>query len=157
MVLALFLSGNGSFVRADEGAVDPGADFQGYMEEKEKQDTAREKYNQMVDEHELWRQTTTTGWVVRQLQAVGSHFAPFFIALSEILQGETDDSASAFILTMFLRILVISAYIVAAYAVARIINNVFGQEIVMEEEVVIELDEDENDDNDQNDESKKDQ
>ena len=93
---------------------------------------------------------------MRQLQAVGQHFAPFFEALAEIVQGETDDTPAAFVLTMILRILVIAAYIVAAYAIARIVNNIFGQEIVMEEEIIIE-EEDDDEDGEDEDEGKKDQ
>ena len=83
---------------------------------------------------------------MRQLQAMGNHFRPFFIALSDILQGETEDSTAGILLTLLLRALVISAYIIAAYAVAKIINSILGREIVLEEEIIVEEDEDEDGD-----------
>jgi len=137
--LALLLT----LVAAAPEGVDPGADFQGYMEERDKQAEAREKHDALLSEHEIWRQTTYAGWGVRQLQALGNHFSPFFLALADIVQGEPDDTPIAFLLTLVLRVIVISAYIVAAFAIASIVNSVFGQEIVMEEQVIVEVDDDE--------------
>eukprot|EP00527_Entomoneis_sp_CCMP2396_P005745 CAMPEP_0198148422 /NCGR_PEP_ID=MMETSP1443-20131203/41354_1 /TAXON_ID=186043 /ORGANISM="Entomoneis sp., Strain CCMP2396" /LENGTH=166 /DNA_ID=CAMNT_0043813105 /DNA_START=462 /DNA_END=965 /DNA_ORIENTATION=- len=141
--------------------VDPGDDFQGYMQDLEKKDAAAQNYERLVNEHELWRQTTWSGFAVRQLQAFGNHFAPFFKALADIVAdsggGSVDPSSTpvAFLLTLLIRVLVISAYILAAYAVAKIINSVFGREIVIEEEIVI-IEEDEDEDDEDGNETKKD-
>ena len=55
---------------------------------------------------------------------------------------------------LILRILIISACIAGVFALANIINMVFGSEIVVEEEIIIEEDEEDEDDNTQS-ESKK--
>ena len=106
----------------------------------------------------IWRQTTWGGFVVRQLQAVGNHFAPFFEAMADLVEGSaTEETPGTVLFTLFVRVLVISAYIAAAYAVARILNSVFGRDIVVEEEIIIEEDEDDaNADDERKDEGKKD-
>lgn len=85
--------------------------------------------------------------MVRQLQALGSHFAPFFLAISDAVEGN-DGAAVAF--TLLLRILAVSAFVAALYAFAKIINMLIGaREIVIEEEIVVEEEEDDDEGDDQ--------
>jgi len=81
--------------------------------------------------------------MVRQLQAIGSHFAPFFLAISDAIEG---NDGAAVAITILLRILTISAFVAALYAFAKIVNAIIGgREIVIEEEIIIEEEEDEDD------------
>ena len=90
--------------------------------------------------------------MVRQLQALGNHFAPFFEALAEAIAAE-GDSAGSMALLVLVRILMIGSAIAVAYAFSRILNMLMGAEIVVEEEVVV-VEEDEDDEDDE-DETKK--
>lgn len=81
--------------------------------------------------------------MVRQLQAMGNHFAPFFEALADAIAAE-GDSASSMALLVLIRILMIGSCVAAVYTFSRIVNMIVGAEIVVEEEViVVEEDEDE--------------
>lgn len=111
--------------------VNPGDDFQGYMDDVARKAQARAEYQAMVDEHEEWRQTTWAGFCVRQLQALGHHVAPFFEAVAGLLQQD-HNSPQRILLAASLRILTITAYILAAYVMARIINAFLGKEIIIE-------------------------
>ncbi|KAL7571964.1 hypothetical protein ACA910_001626 [Epithemia clementina (nom. ined.)] len=122
--------------------VDPGADFSGYMEDLKKQEEEAERARNLYNEHEIWRQTTWSGYAVRQMQKVGGHFAPFFEALADLVEGSAaDETPGTILFTLLIRVLVISSYIAAAYAIARILNSIFGRDIVIEEEIIIEEDE----------------
>ena len=83
--------------------------------------------------------------MVRQLQALGGHFAPFFTAVYESVEG---NDAAAVGVTILLRIMEISAYVLTLFALARIVNFVIGggREIVIEQEVIVEDDDEEDED-----------
>lgn len=89
--------------------------------------------------------------MVRQLQALGHHFYPFFEQIGQLMQEinlstSSPSSANALLLVTGLRALTIAGYILAAYAVARVLNYaVFGRTIVIEEEIIVEHDEDDTD------------
>jgi len=74
------------------------------------------------------------------LQALGSHLEPFFRAIFDTVEG---NDAAAVALTLLFRVLLITAYVLAVYALARVINVLIGgsREIVIEEEVIVEVEE----------------
>jgi len=94
--------------------------------------------------NQVWRQTTWTGFFVRQLQAIGDHFSPFFATL---MQTDADRSLPQFLFLTMLRVLVIAGWIAAAYAVAQVISMLIGggREIIIEDEIIIEHDDDDDD------------
>lgn len=65
--------------------------------------------------------------------------------MADTLEAE-EDSPGSVILRIFIRILVISSWVAGAYALAKVINMITGQEIVVEE-VIVEEEEDEDEDN----------
>ncbi|GAX18442.1 hypothetical protein FisN_2Lh085 [Fistulifera solaris] len=117
-------------------ALNDDADFVGYMENLEKMERDRERINKMLEEHELWRQTTWGGYAVRQVQALGKHFEPFFLAVSDALNDGGSEPTRLLIL-ITIRIIVISICIGMIYAVGSIINMITGKEIIIEETVVV--------------------
>ena len=119
----------------------PEDDFQGYMENIQKRELDAQKFDAMMEKHEEWRQNTWGGYAVRQMQAMGHHFRPFFDALGDIMRADKN-SPSNVMLVVFLRSLVIMAYVLFAYALIRILKHVVGREIVFEEEIIIEVDDD---------------
>lgn len=88
---------------------------------------------QMYAAHEEWLKTTWQGRIVGWIQALGLHFKPFFLAVSEAIQEEQ----SARILGHVLRVIIVLVGIVSLYVIANIIQSIIGKEIVIEEEVVI--------------------
>jgi hypothetical protein len=116
-------------------------DFQGYMENIQQRELEGQEFNAMIERHEEWRQNTWGGFAVRQLQAFGHHFAPFFEALTDIMRADKN-SPSNVMLILLIRGLVIMAYILGGYAFIRIIKHLVGREIVFEEEIIVEIDDD---------------
>ena len=128
---------------------EPEEDFQGYMESLQEHQAEQNRVKEMYDKHEMWRQTTWAGWGVRQMQKIGNHFAPFFLAIEEAVSSE-DEGPLQLLIMIILRSLLIIAFLASAYAVGQILSSVLGQEIVIEEEIVVE---DEDEDIDKNDEN----
>lgn len=76
------------------------------------------------------------------IQAIGAHFAPFFRELGRMTDAEENRIGNT-ILLAGLRALTIAAYVLAVYALARILTAVVGRTIVIEEEILIDHDADE--------------
>jgi hypothetical protein len=122
----------------------PEDDFQGYMENIQKRELDAQEFDAMMERHEEWRQNTWGGYAVRQLQALGHHFAPFFDALGDIMRADKN-SPSNVMLVVLIRGMVIMAYILFGYALIRIITRIVGREIVFEEEIIVMVDDDDDD------------
>ncbi len=73
---------------------------------------------------------------MRQVQALGKHFEPFFLAVSDAMNSGGSEPTRLLIL-ITIRIIVISICIGMVYAVGTIINMVTGKEIIIEETVVV--------------------
>ena len=115
--------------------VDPGEDFQGYMEGMAKVDAEREATRELLQRHEEWRQTTWGGWAVRQVQAIARNIEP---TVSQIASTFGDnDSASSAIVVNSIRFLALLVIIAVVYVISQVWNNFLGNEIIVEEEVVI--------------------
>lgn len=74
---------------------------------------------------------------MRQLQAIGHHFIPFFKAVENVLSSEGNSPFQILTIAM-LRILLIGGVLAGVYAFGRILNSILGQEIVIEEEIIVE-------------------
>lgn len=116
---------------------DQGHDFEGYMDGMKQAEEEARRFAEMLDKHEAWRQNTFGGWLTRQLQALGSHFAPFFEAMAELMQKDSN-STSSVLFSAVMGALVIATYILGTYAIAQIVNSFIGKELVIEQEIVIE-------------------
>jgi hypothetical protein len=77
---------------------------------------------------------------VRQAQALGHRFAPFFEAMHDVMTGNhsSQDDPWFFVWSLVVRILMVTALVVGLYTIASILNLVLGKEIIIEEEIVIE-------------------
>jgi hypothetical protein len=122
----------------------PEDDFQGYMEDIQKRELEGQEYEAMMGRHEEWRQNTWGGFAVRQVQALGHHFEPFFQALVDIMQ-EDKNSPRSVILIVLIRGSVIMAWVLGGYAITRIVQRLVGREIVFEEEIIVTIDDDDDD------------
>lgn len=82
--------------------------------------------------------------MVRKLLAGGRHFAPFIETINDVFERvERENTTSQIAITIVLRILLVSAYVVTLYAVTRLISSFLGRTIVLEEEIVVEYEGDE--------------
>lgn len=107
--------------------------FEGYNSEMERMAQRQAADEAMYAAHEEWRKTTWQGKVVGMIQALGHHFRPFFMAVSEAIREEQ----SARILGHLIRVVMVLVAILALYAIANIIQTIIGKEIVIVEEIVI--------------------
>lgn len=74
---------------------------------------------------------------MRQIQAIGKHFEPFFLAVGDAMSDGGRSGPTQYVILIIVRILVISMCIAAVYAMGHIISMITGQVIVVEETVVI--------------------
>lgn len=115
--------------------VDPGADFAGYMEDMAKVEAGREATQELLQKHEIWRQTTWGGWAVRQMQSLAKKIEPFFTQTAHLFNDT--DSASSAIIRNIIRFLAFIFLMVVIYVGSQILQKFIGDEIVVEEELVI--------------------
>ena len=81
--------------------------------------------------------------MVRQLQALGNHFAPFFGAIADQMEGS--DTASLAV-TMLMQSLMILAFVLSLYAFAKVANLLIGSRELVVEQIVYVDDDDEDED-----------
>ena len=89
---------------------------------------------------------------MRQIQALGDHFAPFFFAVSNLMKDE--GSAGGIVLLAFIRLLMIFFCVGMVYFGGYLIQTLIGTEYEIEEEevaVVNEKDDVANNDDDEDD------
>lgn len=107
--------------------------FEGYNDAINEAMARQQADEEMYAAHEEWKATTWQGKTVSLIQAIGHHFRPFFLAVSESLQEEK----STRILGHIVRIIIVLVGIVALYVAAHLIQTLIGKEIVIEQEIVI--------------------
>jgi len=128
-------------------------DFVEYAEAREEAKRRKERDQFMFAKHEEWLETTWGGWSVRQLRAAAKRLLPFLEAVSDAMNSDysdaaTKDNSSAIVLhwllVISLRSLAIGGFLLAAFAIAQLVNVFFARDItVVEEEVVVEEEEEE--------------
>lgn len=100
------------------------------MEEMAARELRKQAYEAKVAEHEEWLQTTWAGFAIRQLQAVGTRVAPFFQKMADVLRRDAKTPMD-FVISLFLRAIFISIFVLTFYAVFYVLNMFLGQEIVL--------------------------
>jgi len=131
------------FVSANDEEVDPGSDFGGYVEEMERRERAERLYEAKLDTHEAWRQTTWAGFCVRQIQALGRHFRPFFIAVQDALNETSGDDnngqKSPFQILAYIgiRMVVVIGVLTVFWAGGKVLQLFVGKDYEIVKEVVV--------------------
>lgn len=74
---------------------------------------------------------------MRQIQAIGKHFAPFFLAVGDAMNEERSGPTQILVLIL-LRSIVIATIVAAIYAIGQIATMILGREIIVEEKIVVE-------------------
>ncbi|KAG7351393.1 hypothetical protein IV203_010753 [Nitzschia inconspicua] len=119
----------------------PQDDFDGYMQQKLRQEAEDAEYQLKLARHEEWRQNTWGGWAVRSIQDLAQHIKPFALAVADAMKDdETGNSLSPTKLLVYvgLRVYVVLMFLLLIFALSRLVQMFVGTgDIVMEEEVVI--------------------
>ncbi|KAL3944481.1 MAG: hypothetical protein SGBAC_001458 [Bacillariaceae sp.] len=115
--------------------VDPGEDFEGYMEGMASVEADRIATQELLQRHEEWRQTTWAGWAVRQMQSFARNIEPTASQISSTF-GNSDSASSAIIVNL-IRFLALLVAMAGIYVIAQVVQKFVGDEYVLEEEIVI--------------------
>mmetsp|Transcript_3490 Transcript_3490/g.4124 ORF Transcript_3490/g.4124 Transcript_3490/m.4124 type:complete len:180 (+) Transcript_3490:76-615(+) len=141
IMFVMFINRFGGFVNATVD-IDPGNDFNGYMNEIDRLQHEELIYEEKLVAHEEWRQTTWGGWSVRQAQLVLNHFKPFLILVLDTLTNTNQQSSGSSIqqcvMYIGVRMFVIGVFILLFYSCQKIVQVVVGNnDIEVIEEIII--------------------
>lgn len=131
---------------ANDGAdndVDPGSDFNGYMKEMDRREQQEHVYESKLAAHEEWRQTTWSGFFVRQVQKVLNHLKPFLLLVLDALKNTQNGKGSSienFIMYIGVRMGIIIIFCIFGYVGGKLFQLLIGTKdgiIEVVEEIVI--------------------
>jgi len=105
------------------------------MEGMARVEAERESTRELLQRHEEWRQTTWGGWAVRQMQSMARNIEPTVSQISSTF-GDNDSASSAIIVNL-IRFLALLVAMAGIYVIAQVVQKFVGNELVIEEEVVI--------------------
>ena len=123
--------------------VDPSADFSGYMKEMDRREQQEHAYESKLAAHEEWRQTTWSGFCVRQVQKVLHHLKPFLLLVLDALKNSNNNEGSSienFIIYVGVRMGVILVFCIFGYVGGKLFQLLIGTKdgiIEVVEEIVI--------------------
>lgn len=106
-------------------------DYIDSIKRKEQQKEEEEKIKQWKKE---WRETTYAGMIIALVERSGA--AGFFEAIADALEGG-EDRASFYAIKIIYRVGIITSCIMFVFVIGYIFKMLFGDEIVIEQEVVV--------------------
>ena len=101
-------------------------DFHGYMQAKERAEADRLEQEARLERHRIWRDTTWGGFAVRQVQAVGNHFGPFFAAIADAMRS--DGTSSNIAVMVLIRMVMIFFGVAMVYLAASVVQKLIGKD-----------------------------
>lgn len=110
------------------------ANFFDYLDRAKRKEEANEREAQAARHKEEWRRTTWAGMLIATVERTG--IAPFFLALGNSFEGG-EDSGSFKLASLVYKVGFISICILFVYVLGALMRMVLGEEIVVEQEVVI--------------------
>lgn len=113
---------------------DKDADFLNYVDSVKRKETLKENEALAAQLRQEWRETTWAGGLILLVEKAG--LANFFLSIGESFEGG-QDTTSFYLSSLIYRIGTIVASILFVYAMGRIFNAVVGEEIVINQEIVI--------------------
>lgn len=115
-------------------ADDPEADFVDYLDSIKRKERVENNEALAAKLRTEWRETTWAGMLIATVERIGA--APFFEAIGNSFEeGET--STSFYLTSLLYKIGLITASIIFVYMLGWIMRMITGEEIVLEQEVVI--------------------
>lgn len=110
------------------------ADFIDYVDNVKRKERAQENQARAAQLRREWRETTWAGMLIALVERVGA--ASFFEAIGNSFEAG-EDSASFYVTRLIYKIGLISASIIFVYMLGWIMRMITGEEIVVEQEVVL--------------------
>jgi len=113
---------------------DKEADFLDYIETLTKKDKREKHAARAARLRQEWRETTWAGATIAFVERIGA--ADFFAAVGNSFH-EGDDSSSYYATKIVYKIGTIMGYIFFVYLLGRLLKMITGEEIVIEQEIVV--------------------
>mmetsp|Transcript_24427 Transcript_24427/g.58948 ORF Transcript_24427/g.58948 Transcript_24427/m.58948 type:complete len:157 (+) Transcript_24427:55-525(+) len=110
------------------------ADFFDYLGSVKRRERAEENETRAARQRKEWRETTWAGMLIATVERIGA--APFFAAIGNSFE-KGEDSASFYLTSLLYKIGLISSSIISVYLLGWIMRMIMGEEILVEQEVVI--------------------
>lgn len=109
-------------------------DFIDYLDSIKRKERVENNEALAAKQRKKWRETTWAGMLVATVERIGA--APFFEAIGNSFEeGET--STSFYLTSLLYKIGLITSSIIFVYMIGWIMRMIMGEEIVVEQEVVI--------------------
>ena len=113
---------------------DKSEDFVDYIDSLKRKEQLQKKEALAATLRQEWRETTWAGALIASVEGLG--IANFFQAIGESF-AEGEDSTSFYLTGILYKIGVITASTLSVYVLGWIVRQITGDEIVVEQEVVI--------------------
>lgn len=113
---------------------DKEADFVDYIDSLKRKEQREEREALAAQLRQEWRETTWAGMLMAAAERIGAN--RFFLAIGDSFE-EGEDSTSFYIASLLYKIGLITSSIAFVYVLGWIMRMVTGEEIVVEQEVVI--------------------
>ncbi|KAL7472619.1 hypothetical protein ACHAXS_014195 [Conticribra weissflogii] len=113
---------------------DKEADFLDYIESLTKKEQREKNEARAARLRQEWRESTWAGATIAFVERIGA--ADFFAAVGNSFQGG-DDSSSYYATKIVYKVGTIVGYIFFVYLLGRLLKMITGEEIVIEQEIVI--------------------
>jgi NADH:ubiquinone oxidoreductase subunit 5 (subunit L)/multisubunit Na+/H+ antiporter MnhA subunit len=110
------------------------AEFLDYVDSVRRKEQEKEDWERILKSKQEWRETTYAGMLIALVERTGA--AGFFEAIANSLEGG-EDSVSFYAVKIIYRIGIITSCIMFVYILGYIFKMLFGDELVIEQEVVI--------------------
>jgi len=109
-------------------------DFLDYVDSAKRKERMAEREARAAQLRQEWRETTWAGGLINIIEKIG--ISNFFLAIGNSFE-EGEDSTSFYLTSLLYKIGIITAGIFFVYILGWIMRMITGDEIVMEQEVVI--------------------
>ena len=116
------------------GNNDKDADFMDYVDSVKRKEMTEQRKAEAQRLRQEWRETTWAGSLINIVEKL--HIASFFTAIGNSFE-KGEDSTSFYITSLVYKIGIISASIIAVYLLGWFMRLLTGDEIILDEEVVI--------------------
>mmetsp|Transcript_12591 Transcript_12591/g.15848 ORF Transcript_12591/g.15848 Transcript_12591/m.15848 type:complete len:154 (-) Transcript_12591:277-738(-) len=110
-------------------------EFKNHMNDLTQQTADAERDRLMYEKHEIWRQTTWAGFIVRKLQDFGKN--RFFLAVAESVRDQDEDNIQFIVFRNLVRITIIAMVILFLFSIGKVLQMILGHEFVVEQEIVV--------------------
>mmetsp|Transcript_7216 Transcript_7216/g.15603 ORF Transcript_7216/g.15603 Transcript_7216/m.15603 type:complete len:140 (+) Transcript_7216:241-660(+) len=115
-------------------ADDEDADFIDYIDSIKRKEKVEKTEALAAKQRKIWRETTWAGMLIASVEKIGA--APFFGAIGNSFK-EGESSTSFYLASLLYKIGIITSGILSVYIIGMVMKMVVGEEIVIEQEVVI--------------------